>query len=62
MTAKTDVIYNVTGAYGKEAERGVIWNDPDVGIEWPVSAGKVILSDKDKALPPLCDRPPLLPA
>lgn len=53
LTAETEVIYKVTGVYDKAAERGVIWNDPDIGIDWPLSADKVILSDKDKALPRL---------
>jgi dTDP-4-dehydrorhamnose 3,5-epimerase len=53
LTMETEVIYKVTGAYDKAAERGVIWNDPDIGIEWPVSPGRVILSDKDKVLPRL---------
>jgi dTDP-4-dehydrorhamnose 3,5-epimerase len=53
------VIYKVTGDYDKAAERGVIWNDPDIGIEWPVSASDVILSEKDKVLPRLRHCPPL---
>ena len=61
LTAATEVIYKVTGAYDKAAERGVIWNDPDIGIEWPVAANKVILSDKDKILPHLRDLPTLFP-
>lgn len=59
LTAETEVIYKVTGAYDKAAERGVIWNDPDIGIEWPILADKVILSDKDKMLPRLRDLPAL---
>lgn len=59
LTAETEVIYKVTGAYDKAAERGVIWNDPDIGIKWPVSADRVILSDKDKVLPRLRDLPAL---
>lgn len=59
LTDETEVIYKVTGAYDKSAERGVIWNDPDIGIEWPVSPDAVILSDKDKILPLLRDCPPL---
>jgi dTDP-4-dehydrorhamnose 3,5-epimerase len=57
LTTETEVIYKVTGAYDKAAERGVIWNDPDIGIKWPVSADKAILSDKDKVLPRLRDLP-----
>ena len=59
LTEETEVIYKVTGAYDKAAERGVIWNDPDIGIEWPVSPDQVILSDKDKTLPHSRDCPPL---
>jgi dTDP-4-dehydrorhamnose 3,5-epimerase len=57
LTADTEVIYKVTGDYDKPAERGVIWNDPDIGIDWPVSMQAVILSDKDKVLPRLAHCP-----
>jgi dTDP-4-dehydrorhamnose 3,5-epimerase len=53
LTAETEVIYKVTAPYDRDAERGVIWNDPDLGIEWPVTAAEAILSDKDKILPRL---------
>lgn len=58
LTAETEVIYKVTGAYDKAAERGVIWNDPDIGIAWPIATDTVILSDKDKVLPRLRDCEP----
>ncbi len=35
----TKVIYKVTAPYDKAAERGVIWNDSDIGIAWPVRPG-----------------------
>jgi dTDP-4-dehydrorhamnose 3,5-epimerase len=57
LTAETEVIYKVTGDYDKTAERGVIWNDPEIGIDWPISADEVVLSDKDKVLPRLADCP-----
>ena len=53
--------YKVTGPWDRSAERGVIWNDPDIGIDWPVSPDQVILSDKDRILPRLRDLPPLFP-
>ena len=56
------MIYKVTGAYDKAAERGAIWNDPDIGIDWPIAADQVILSDKDKVLPRLRDLPELFRA
>ncbi|HVY17045.1 MAG TPA: dTDP-4-dehydrorhamnose 3,5-epimerase [Rhodopila sp.] len=59
LTAETEVIYKVTAPYDKPAERGVIWNDPDIGIAWPIAEEEVILSDKDKVLPRLRDCPPL---
>jgi dTDP-4-dehydrorhamnose 3,5-epimerase len=62
LTEDTEVIYKVTGPYEKAAERGVIWNDPDIGIKWPVDPDKVILSDKDKVLPRLRDLPVLFDA
>jgi dTDP-4-dehydrorhamnose 3,5-epimerase len=45
------VAYKVTHEYAPEAERGLIWNDPDIGIEWPVR--EAVLSTKDEAWPPL---------
>jgi dTDP-4-dehydrorhamnose 3,5-epimerase len=40
--------YKCTDYYSRENERGLLWNDPEIGIEWPVSESEVILSDKDK--------------
>jgi dTDP-4-dehydrorhamnose 3,5-epimerase len=38
--------YKCTGSYSKQGESGILWNDPALGIEWPVK--DLILSDKDK--------------
>ncbi len=43
--------YLCTALYNAEADRGVAWDDPAIGIEWPVSAPR--LSDKDLKLPVL---------
>ncbi|MCX7377625.1 MAG: dTDP-4-dehydrorhamnose 3,5-epimerase [Alphaproteobacteria bacterium] len=53
----TEVAYKVNAPYDRDAERGVIWNDPDLALPWPVGADEVKLSDKDAALPRLaaCD-------
>ncbi len=52
----TEVIYKVTADYDRAAERGVVWNDPDLAIDWPVD-GQPLLSDKDAALPRLAQCP-----
>lgn len=43
----TVVAYKVDDFYAAAADRGVIWNDPTIGIRWPVEASQVVLSDKD---------------
>ena len=45
----TEVHYRVSAYYAPEAEAGVRWNDPAIGIEWPMS--DPILSEKDQNLP-----------
>ena len=47
----TEVFYKVTSYYSASHDAGVLWNDEDLGIQWPVDARSVILSDKDKRLP-----------
>jgi dTDP-4-dehydrorhamnose 3,5-epimerase len=53
----TEVVYKVTDFYSAGHDRGVVWNDPDLAIAWPVSEGEAILSDKDRRLPRLRDLP-----
>src|SRR5882672_4168276 len=43
-----DVLYKTTEFYAQEHERSILWNDPEVGIEWPLS-GPPVLSPKDAA-------------
>ncbi|MGK6351040.1 dTDP-4-dehydrorhamnose 3,5-epimerase [Parapedobacter sp. DT-150] len=47
--------YKVTGFYDKAGEVGVRWDDPDLGIEWPMDKGALIVSEKDQQLPYLRD-------
>lgn len=46
--------YKCDEIYHPEDEGGILWNDPDVDIEWP-DVGEVILSDKDKKNPTLAE-------
>ncbi len=43
--------YKVDAYYSAAHDRGVRWNDPAFGIEWPVSEGDAVLSAKDKVQP-----------
>ena len=54
----TIVHYKVTAPYSASHDRGLLWNDADIGIDWPVNGDDAILSDKDKAQPRLRDLPP----
>ena len=49
-----EVVYKTTDFYAPEHERAVIWNDPAIGIDWPVD-GAPILSAKDAKAPVLKD-------
>lgn len=46
--------YKCTAFYNADDEGGIMWNDPDINIEWPLKeAGNVVLSDKDSQWKPL---------
>jgi dTDP-4-dehydrorhamnose 3,5-epimerase len=51
----TEVIYKVTNLYSPAHDRGIRWDDPALGIAWPVAAMSVQLSDKDKLQPAIAD-------
>ncbi|MFB5674638.1 dTDP-4-dehydrorhamnose 3,5-epimerase [Paenibacillus terreus] len=53
LVPHTQVMYKVDEYYSLEHDRGILWNDPALAIDWPVS--KAVLSDKDKQLPILAD-------
>ena len=59
LTDETEVIYKVTAPWDPAAERGVIWNDPDLKVAWPIAPHEALLSDKDLILPKLKDIGPL---
>ena len=43
------VAYLVNHHWSAEAEGAIAWNDPDLAIDWPVSAADAVLADKDRA-------------
>lgn len=52
LTEDVEVQYKVDEFYAPECDRGIIWNDPSIGIEWPLDITPV-LSEKDKIAPSL---------
>ena len=51
LEADTEVVYKVSDYYAPEHDRGLLWNDPSLGIRWPVSAREAVLSDRDRGHP-----------
>lgn len=51
LTDTAEILYKCTNVYSKEHERGIIWNDTDIGIDWPVE--RPLLSKRDGELPTL---------
>ena len=51
------ISYRVTSYYSPEHDKGVAWDDPDIGIEWPEIADPDTLSAKDQQQPALADLP-----
>ena len=52
LTPDCEIIYKCTDTYAPRTEGAVVWNDPDIGIAWPL-ADAAILSDKDRDAAPL---------
>jgi dTDP-4-dehydrorhamnose 3,5-epimerase len=51
LEPNTEVIYKVTDYYSSEHDKGLLWNDPELGIPWPISESEAFLSDKDRHQP-----------
>jgi len=50
-----DVIYKQSNYYADETERGIAYNDPDVGVDWPLPSSELIPSQRDATAPRLGD-------
>ena len=48
--------YKTTDFYSPVHDRGIAWNDPVMMITWPVTIETAIVSDRDRALPRLCEQ------
>ena len=59
LEANTEVLYKVTRPYSQPHDRGILWNDPDLAINWGFPDSSAILSDKDRKHPRLKDAPNL---
>jgi len=57
LEPESEVIYKVTDFYAPECDRGLAWDDPDLGIAWPLADAETVLSDKDRRHPRLKDVP-----
>jgi dTDP-4-dehydrorhamnose 3,5-epimerase len=55
----TEILYTVDHVYTPDTERGIRWDDPALGIDWPVKPEDAVLSEKDQGLPALADQPDL---
>jgi dTDP-4-dehydrorhamnose 3,5-epimerase len=53
MSAEADVAYKLSSYYDPETEAGIRWDDPDVGVAWPIEHPQ--LSDRDKLAPTLAE-------
>lgn len=51
----TEVLYKVTNYYAPAHDHGIAWDDPALGVAWPVAHDAAILSDKDRCFPRLAD-------
>ncbi len=57
LAPDTEVQYKVTSYYDPNADRGLAWDDPDLGIDWGLGGKAPVLSDKDRKHPRLSELP-----
>lgn len=53
LSEQAQFVYKTTNYYHPQSDRGIIWNDPDINIQWPTIDVPVNLSEKDKVQPSL---------
>jgi dTDP-4-dehydrorhamnose 3,5-epimerase len=47
LTDECEIIYKIAGRWSRECERAIRWDDPKIGIEWPL-VGKAVVSERDR--------------
>jgi dTDP-4-dehydrorhamnose 3,5-epimerase len=57
LESNTVISYRVTNYYSPENDKGVAWDDPDIGVAWPEIADPETLSPKDRRQPRLSELP-----
>jgi dTDP-4-dehydrorhamnose 3,5-epimerase len=55
LESDTEVAYKVSDVYAPQCDGGIVWDDPMIGIDWPLPAGGPSLSPKDMKLPRLAE-------
>jgi dTDP-4-dehydrorhamnose 3,5-epimerase len=61
LSEVADVLYKQTAYYDPAVERGIAWDDPEVGVEWPLPSAELIVSERDSGAPRLAEIAPELP-
>jgi dTDP-4-dehydrorhamnose 3,5-epimerase len=51
----TELAYKVDNAYAPDAEGGLLWNDPRLGIDWPIRDDEAVINARDASLPTLTE-------
>ena len=54
LSDEVELLYNTSNEYSKDSERGIIWNDKTLSIDWGIDF-EPLISDKDKLLPCFLD-------
>jgi dTDP-4-dehydrorhamnose 3,5-epimerase len=57
VTPDCEVLYKLDGYYAPDCERGLPWNDPAIGIDWPLPEVELTINARDRAFPPLSEFP-----
>jgi dTDP-4-dehydrorhamnose 3,5-epimerase len=58
LVPNCEVIYKVSAPYSAQHDRGIRFDDPQIGIEWPLEGLDLVLSNKDRSAPMLADAAP----